>query len=482
MVRLLPLLVLSACFGLSPEGKDDPGTDADDTGTTGDDTGDTGADDTGVEGPSGDFDWVAAHVSTTIVTAATVEWVFDGEPTRTWVEYGPTPQFGSVAPAEPGADRAVLVGLPPSQEVHLRVVAELDGERHASDDIVLTTRSLPTTLPQHTLTDSSAGEDFGNVVLFGYFEVGSGTSGTLALDRAGEVLWYSPPVEGFVAAARPSLDGTALLSLIATSVNDASATELCRTSWDGEDRACLPLPYAHHDFVELDDGRILFLRQEIGSFEGQPIVGDQLVTVDPDGGNEQILWSSLVDIPQVKTDDWGTHITPDGVDWTHANGLWYDAMTDRAWVSFYYFQSIHEIDLTTGRTVSILGGDQGTWRIRGQAFGPQHAPQLVDGGIVLFDNSSPSNGGSRIVSYTLDRGRGDATQTLSWQHPDARYAGVLGDAHRLDNGYTATAWGDVGQVLIFSPEGEVLWKYVPTPGTAAAQVYVYDDVWEMMGR
>lgn len=481
---LLLLAPLAAgCFHAPAADSAGGDASADDTGVPTDDTGETGSDsgeDSG-GGPSGAFSRVDVHVSTGTATVIVVDWDSPGAVDAAWVEYGPTTAYGSVAPARDSQPpRAVLLGTPPGETIHLRVAAVVAGETLYSDDLTATAGALPTNLPAFTVTDTSGGAPFGEYVLTGWFAAGPGESGVVILDRAGDVVWYSTPVEGFMPAARPSRDGESILYLVYDDVTHADHAQICRADLDGEHTTCLDTPYCHHDFVELADGDLACIEEVADTWEDYALVGDA-VTVWHAGGGSTRLWNAFDHITPVYSKEWTEHLMPRGADWTHGNGLWYDEAEDAWYLSFYYFGAIYKIPGAGGPQEWVFGGDQSDFTLDGEPFGPQHAPQwdAATSTLYLFDNAESGEGGSRAASFQLDTTTWTATEVQSWRHANGRRAAVLGDNHFLPSGYVATAWGDVGEVRVHDPSGATVWEVAFTPGTSVTQAYTYDDLYTM---
>jgi hypothetical protein len=75
----------------------------------------------------------------------------DDHPTDYWFEYGPTTGYGAVTPAvtieegdAPIVVSALLHGLSPTTEYHVRLVASSDGQQRKGRHAVFTTRAVPT--------------------------------------------------------------------------------------------------------------------------------------------------------------------------------------------------------------------------------------------------------------------------------------------------------------------------------------------------
>jgi hypothetical protein len=437
-------------------------------------------DDTGGGGGSGDGSIASASIrlSTGVETVVIVEWTLGADADEVWIEYGADTAYGTEAPAR--ADDAsggwgLVLGVPGEQEVHARVAASFGGEVVYSDDLSVTTGAPPSDLFPGDV-EVEEGAAFGEFVLTSYFAMGEGDTAAVIVDRAGNLVWYSHVDSGTILAARPSRDGTAVLYQVGDGPFASEDAVICRADLSGEDTTCTSTPMGHHDFVELADGSWVYPQAEVREWDGYDLVGDTLVSRAPDGTLTE-LWDAFDNITPVPTTEWDRMQTPDGVDWTHTNGIWHDEATGDWYLSFLHLQMIHKV--SGGMTEWVLGGDDNEFAFDGPEFGPQHAPMWVDGNLWLYDNSSRSAGGSRVAAYSIDATSMVATATVDWEHPDRDNSATVGDANPLGNGFVGSGWGELGDLMIWSAEGEVVWRFEPGEAVAVGQVYAYDDLYSM---
>jgi len=483
----LPLMAL-ALAGCSGSDKDDTSATGDDTASTGNggNGDDSGGGDTNGGGNGGGEDGISgvtARISDKVATVPVVDWTVSGSPSSVWVEYGTSDSYGMTAPVRADvANEAVLLGLAASTTVHFRVGATFDSGTLYSDDQTIDTGTLPSTIPTFTITTDDTSEAWGNYMMTAFFNAGTGYSGIVILSRAGDVIWYTEPVKGFMPAARPSRDGLAVHNLTYPSVNDAGSAEICRIEMDGEP-TCTSTPYAHHDFWPMpDDNSYCYPMEEarnvrVGS-SNIDLVGDDLQCTTF-AGDSETKWSAFDDYPPEEKADWDNRIQlPEGLDWTHVNGMWFDEDNEDFYLSFYYDEEIRKIPASNYEREWTFGGVHNEFTLSGGSFGPQHAPQWVNPGTMwLFDNDSTANG-SRVQSWNLDTGR--MTASLDTEIAVTRaHALVMGDAHKLASGYIASAWGDAGEVTIFTADGTKVWEYSPAGGVSSTQVYVFDDMYHL---
>lgn len=340
-----------------------------------------------------------------------------------------------------------LYGLPAETEFHFRVVT---GDA-ASDDLVVTTGSLPSGVPSFEplipFTDSAVGP----FLLATTVELSEDHSAVVVLDGNGSPVWYEKAAAG-ITSARMSADGAGVY-FIQNFVDDRAANGLVIVGFDGTRRE-IAVPDAHHDVIEGPAGGYVTFVTTYRDIDGTTVAGDQLVEV-ADDGSQRVVWDAFDNLEVVENA--GFEATQlDGADWTHANGLVYDADDDSYVISLYFTEQFVKVDRATGDTVWILGGLGSDFTFADDdAFGPQHAPELTANGVRLFDNRGISDG-SRLVEYSLDEATGIATNTWSWAYPGGAWTPVLGDVQRFDDGSALGSWGLTGHVTLVSPEGELV--------------------------
>jgi len=422
----------------------------------------------------GTIDVVSARASTGVTTVGIVDWTVPAPADTAWIEFGADDTYGHTAAARDfdGTDaRGLLLGVTPGAIVHYRVCAESEDTLYTSADQTWTAGELPASLHVPTLEDLAPDDAWGTYIMNGYVDIGSGQSSTWIADRTGEVVWYLPPREAFVLAARPSRDGRAVLYQYAEGVDGSAASQVCRLELDGETGSCVDTPYAHHDFVELADGSLAYPQSEEVDTEAGRLTSDNLAITRTDGSVD-VLWRAIDNVPLPSGGGAG------GMGWIHANGLWNDEASGAWYLSSYTQSAVYKIPAEGGLSEWTLGGEQNEFTFEGPEFGPQHAPQAIDGGLIVFDNSSTGNP-SRAASYTLDEAARTATADIAFTNTDQTYAFAMGDAHLLPNGYVAVAYGSSSALAIFDPEGTEVLTGTNPQGAIATQMYVYDDLYTM---
>jgi len=409
----------------------------------------------------------SAEVSDTIATVVTVAWTTD-VPTVGTVEFGPGESYSMATPqeAEYGTDHeAFLVGLPAETTAAYRILVESeDGATGMASDVV-TTGSLSGDLP--SLTVSGDGHDgFLAVPLIGAF------TGPTVIDAQGNLVWYWPETRELeVYRVRPSVDGRSMLYNAASVSGDpAEESEIMRIALDGSEESSVPISLLAHDFVEHPDGTLAAIVVEYRDVGGETIRGDQLVEVAPDG-TQTVVWSAWDCFDPAQTQ----HAEVD-FGWTFANALDYDPDEDAYYLGIRNFSSITRIPRSTFECEWVIGDIGATQGVTsGTPFMHEHQFQVLDDGLLIFDNDGLPGMESRAVEYEVDLDAGTVEQVWSYSANPVIYSFVLGDVHRFDDGDTLVTWSTGGQIDRVDASGELVWQLNTEMGYAVAFDTVLDS-------
>ena len=213
---------------------------------------------------------------------------------------------------------------------------------------------------------------------------------------------------------------------------------------------------AHHDFIALDDGRILYIGRYHFTFDDSanggdaetPARVDTLNIYDPATETAERVWDPMKfwDIRDpAQRGEWLK--TSDLFSWLHLNSLSRSPDGDYILSS----RNLHQVisispDFQTVRW--RLGGPGGDFDFPDPAdrFHRQHtATQLPGGGVLLFDNRAelPDGGGnySRALELQLDFDAMTAVKAWEFSPDPPIYSSVVSSAYRLDNGNTLVNFG-----------------------------------------
>lgn len=343
-----------------------------------------------------------------------------------------------------------IVGLGVDRVVDLHItLTSPDGARFAWTQ-ALPIESVPSTLPDvtvfaHDPARAEPGHLIVNVEPPGLIGV------VLLFDEQLELAWaWEPEVE--VGDIRPWNNGLQVLS----------GGGVYHLDWLGQLTPILPrtaeppapaLPAdvgVHHEAFRRPDGGWLVLDYESthvprypDALGGSPalVATERALQIGIDGTIErQAAFHELLDLSRVTEN--GFRTTPRGLDWIHTNGIVEDPR-DGGWiVSSRHQSALFEID-RAGEVAWILADPTG-WADRfaplllqpiGDVTWPdaQHAPQLTDDVLVVFDNRQLSNEPARVVGFRIDEAAGTVEEAFVFDQtatgPERSRA--LGDADWL---------------------------------------------------
>lgn len=387
-----------------------------------------------------------------------------------WIEVqeagGPVRVFPATADESGTAHTAMVVGLAAATDYTWRAVATLEGgEALDSAPAVFSTDPPPLWLPALTEVVPSADPWAPGFVLTTF--IGQ-TSGAAMFDHQGRYVWWWEPPEGKMPCqARIGLDGRSVTMMIVDQEMSADISEIVRVELGGSTRASYRATAAHHDFIELPDGRIGFLAFDIRRAHDMDIVGDALVVLDPETGGEELLWSTWDDFEPIDNDDEDAFYRF-GVDWTHGNGLAWDPATGEWFVSLHNLDTLVRIS-GQGNLMWRLGGpEDGFTLLGGERFSNQHSPILTEEGVLLFDNKQPDIEElySRAVEYRIDLEARTLEEIWSFDGDQDLYSAFMGAVERTDRGTTLIGWGSGGRLTEVDAEGTVVWQVETEVGSS----------------
>lgn len=313
------------------------------------------------------------------------------------------------------------------------------------------------------------------------------TGGVVILDDSGRVVWAWPQeatgLGHLPMRARMSIDGTQVLfNVNARDIADDGL--LYRVSLDGETADHLAIPSGHTDFTEYTSGGYLMLGWEIRIFAGRQILGDTVIEVDPKK-SVRTVWSAYDDFSPDLSVVWPNFYPADLTveDWTHINGIFYDAARDEIDLSSTWESGFIALDRPTGDLAWYLtdfsGGsfDNVDW----QAFATYpHSVQRVEGGVLVFSRGNPTETGecSEAVEIALDTDAWEARRTWSYEDPDCIQVTFLGEAQRLAGGNTLISWTTDGRLDEVTPDGTI----VRSLSLASADTFGFTDQVPTLGE
>jgi len=437
---------------------------------------------------------IVQNPNPSVPLAAIVE-LETAEPTRLSIEVG----AGDRMPVRVDFDGPLatshhvpLLGFHPGEEHSVVVrVEDAAGRQEQAAPLSFEADPLPDDFPPITIgaLDPSSMEP--GATLFNVYEWDQTIPGAVvprgllvALDEAGEVVWYLRASHTILDARRLENGhilyeydhlGMAEVDMLGNVVAQWHATNLGFPVPEG----AIPVKVdtMHHEVTTLPDGHLLTISTERRVLPDYPtsdvdpasptseasVIGDVIVELDRDGSIVH-SWSlfDMLDPRRIGYDSlapfWDVFYPGAGggtKDWTHANAVVYSDKDDAILVSLRNQDAIVKFSRATGELAWILGPPE-NWAAPWQGLlltkdaatewpYHQHAPELgADGSILLFDNGnfraspfdtrvSAADNHSRAVELRVDEATRTVTQTWAYGGADTEifYAPFVGDADRL---------------------------------------------------
>ncbi len=380
-----------------------------------------------------------------------------------------------------------ILGMRPGRTHTIRVVVtDEDGVSASSEPLEVTTDALPEDFPPIDVRISVPDRmEPGVTLLEPSYSPEDGSQNDyqflVAIDEAGEVVWYYKAVHGVSDAQRLQngnllyRSGNAHLyeidmlgNLVSNWRSDLAAADRIRA-----DSVHVATDTLHHEALETPSGNIMAISTEVRTYDDYPtsetdpdaprmtsdVVGDVLVEFTRQGQvDREIGLLDLFDPYRIGYGSLGrfwANTYPTGSspprDWSHANGIAVDE-TGRYLLVSMRRQAVAKLDLETNEVVWILGDHKGwgpewqhlllepqgelTWQ------SDQHAAMFTpQGTILMFDNGAsrarpfdppmaPEESFSRAVEYSVDEERMEVREIWSYGGPGEErfFARRVGDA------------------------------------------------------
>ncbi len=395
-------------------------------------------------------------------------------PTIAVVEFGPTSAYGWSSVPTPTAQTSHHIqvpGFPPGEDWHWRVrVDGVDGVYETLDQSFTGTAFPPGEIPTFDIGIREEGAFQSGFRIAPSLGVGGVNFITIVNDD-GSPIWWTVFESPFAATqAYMTADGSGISYLLADYTRDTDIGKIVRQDWCGETLLEARAEWGHHDFLVRPDGGYTFVAADIRDHEGTPVVGDAVVEMDADGGNATAIWSTWDHLAVTVPPGCTPAFYPQGCDWTHGNGIAYQASEDA------YFYSSHAVS-AIARLERNGGVDRGattTWIVSpvappatigfaddATAWKNQHGFKPVgDDEYILFDNgpgdvSTPSE----VRRVRIDPAGGDVTTVWNSEYDGQHTSLLLGDVQLLPNGNYYVGWGSEAEITELRADDEaVLWQ------------------------
>ena len=454
MYRGLIALALMGCTG--------------DIGKTGDSGSDTGA----PAGSAAPMD-ITAEVSEEVHTVVIVRWTTEA-PTTGYVSFGETDAYGMVTPTSTEASTShevLLLGLWADTEFHFQVTSiDSAGAESKSDDLTITTLSLPTGVPSITYTGTA---DWTGYMVAPF--VGAGAA-ALILDPQGRVVWYrlntDPSYFLMRAMMAPDAQSVVLCMAGIDSEGNKADGHIIRVSMDGYTETKIPAPMVDHDMTMRPDGTLAgIVIQEHGA-EG---MADSIQEIAEDGTMTEVF-SAWDHVDALAAADSFDH----PMNWTHGNALDYESSNDSYFMAMKELHTMARVQRETGELVWALGGEgnQFTWGEGTEPLSMFHQFEwITESQLLVFENGDPERGYSQVREFQVDQDALTATEIWRYRPDPDILVFAKGDVDRLDNGDTLVVWSSSGEIQQVDPEGAVVWQLNTDLGTAITFIQRVDALY-----
>ncbi len=321
----------------------------------------------------------------------------------------------------------------------------------------------PSDLPRVEVTDVDRER---SVVARGYLlfnEWKKAQSYAMAIDGCGNPWWWaavSDPDALKVTRVRMSRDGRSVLYGELDRGVQQDRSQIVRVDLASGATETVRTEGAHHDFVELPDGRLAWLAwqttQNVWFPNPAPVTSDVVVidgeptfSILADSGQEPYWTCDHMVV--------GSYL-PAHIEWTHTNSLAVDDGTGDLFLGVRNWDAVLRVS-GDGRLVSQLGGLANQFALGPGTRLPRHghATEIGPDRMLFFDNGNhdarPIT--SRVAEYAIDE---DARRVDEvWSYDLEGYTDYLGDARALPGGNVLIA-RPAGVLLEVTPEGDVVWR------------------------
>jgi hypothetical protein len=424
---------------------------------------------------TGDVSDVYTLVSDAIPTVVTASWLApEVDVTEAWFEFGKGDgrrRTVTSGPGEWGGQRALLMGLKADTEYFVQGVVRTGYGEVRSAETPFTTGPTPPWLPTveaelFAEIDDDEEADW-HYLLTSLVSV---PSAAVILDAEGDYVWWYAGTEDDppITRARLSHDRQSVLLLsshpYAMEEELGTSRKLMRVALDGSSTDTFLMEEVHHDFVELLDGTLAVLRRNARVVGSVQIIGDELLEIRPDFSTA-VAWS-LWNEPELDT---GAAVQDLEGRSSHANALDVDEERGVYLVGVRNLSTVFEVDRETGEVTRRIGGELSDYLLEDESTPLttyQHQFQLLDDGIVVFDNGATDSEQSWVRQYVLDDEAGTAEQVWEYTTDPDTYCYAMGDVSRTDGGTSVVTWSTAGVIEEVSADGELMSRFSLELGAA----------------
>lgn len=373
----------------------------------------------------------------------------------------------------------MVLGLRPNRTHRVYAAfVDADGNRTQTSTHVVTTDPLPDNFPPVAVRVARPRRMEPGLTLVPFLRWAAGDPDrefglVYAIDAQGEILWYYHvdhsvndlvPLQNGNFAYQSDRDGRLIeIDRLGRVVRRWHSTGVPKDVPD--ESIPVETDTFHHDFQQIPNGNFLMLSTEVRHFDEYParetkldapweptdVIGDVILEFEPSGSIvRQVRVFDLLDPYRIGYDSLGTGfyaqvykdvLEKPAKDWSHTNGIFYDAATDSAILSSRHLDVVYKVDLESGELAWLLGNHE-DWKQPWQSYllkpvdedmlwpYHQHAPKLTPHGtVLLYDNGNyrarpgqpkrpPDESFSRAVEFRVDEEAMTVEQVWSYGEGD----------------------------------------------------------------
>lgn len=437
---------------------------------------------------------VKVAVSTKVNTILVVTWTQTKAADQTWLEFsfeGSQVMTSRPQPGTAGAHRDVVLGVPGSTAVTVRIVSKAAGVENKTSDHMGTTGMVPSGMPKPTVSMFDAALASPERWMLGAVE-NSGTCTDTScyfnktwwlyvLDRQGRVVWYyADPTSNDVSSfPRPARDGD-YLYVEKRAFSTSGTPSVLKLSLDREvyeEKVNVPLL---SDAVDMtDDGSLLY------DTSNRAFNNSELREMDREG-NVRTIWNC--------NQEFGSGFL------CYSNTINWNPKTDTVLLSFPEMDTVAEVDRKTGDLVATYGSEPGSYTFSPEwEFVWQHYPNITEQGTLLvsthfpqYTKDSPAGANQHaFTEFEIDRAGKRLVQ--KWVYGDKSGEGPewpksRGMVIRVSNGNLLGNYGTGGVIREITPDKKTVFLVKfdvsgPTDywGKLVGHNFLLDDLYALNG-
>jgi hypothetical protein len=407
---------------------------------------------------------VTITVHKSVSTILVVTWTQAIAAEETWLEF--TFEAGNVMTSRPkpgtvGAHRDVVLGVPASTPITVRIVSKQGGVEHETRDYMGTTGALPKGLPVPSMITHDPAKASPDRFMLGAVEDSKGgcanttcfynaTFWLYIMDRKGRMVWYyaDPASNATSSFQRIARDGE-YIWIEKRPFGGSGTRSVLKRTLDGEYSEEIAIPNLADCIDVTSDGSLLY--------DAQNELRERTKA-----GTTRAIWNCREAFGQSFK--------------CYTNTVNWNELDDTVLMSFPDMNTVVEIDRQSGELVGQYGARAGSY-----AFVPatwefqfQHFANITKDGTLLVSSHMPGNpvtsmptaGEHAFMEFTIDRTA--RTLTEKWVYNAGQeWAMYKGMAIRLPNGNTLANYGTGGVIREITPAKETVFhvKFDTTTGT-----------------